>query len=290
VNFGASLSSPLKLSCIKWLEVSKVGGFSHHVLLVEGRSINNSITVFFPAYNDEGSIGALVLSALDILPRLTDDFEVLVINDGSTDGTLEVLEGLARTHARVRVISHEINLGYGAALRTGFSHAAKELIFYTDGDGQYDVRELLNLHALLTPMVDVVNGYKKGRADARHRKLLGGAYNRLAHLLFRLPVRDVDCDFRLLRREAVSPVELVSSSGVICVELVHKLHQAGRSFVEAPVCHYPRLHGHSQFFTPTRVARTAFDLLSLWLRLVGLPVLLTGWRYSHRATDTQNNY
>ncbi|MCA1558345.1 MAG: glycosyltransferase family 2 protein, partial [Acidobacteria bacterium] len=147
-------------------------------------SNNDSITVFFPAFNDEGSIGALVSNALDVLPRLTDNFEVLVINDGSTDATLDVLEDFARKSPNVRVISHESNLGYGAALRTGFRMASKELIFYTDGDGQYQVQELFALHPLLTPSVDVVNGYKRERADRRHRKFFGAAYNRLAHLLF----------------------------------------------------------------------------------------------------------
>lgn len=246
-------------------------------------SNNRSITVFFPAFNDEGSIGALVSDALDILPRLTDDFEVLIINDGSTDATLDVLENFARQSPNVRVISHESNQGYGAALRTGFRMASKELVFYTDGDGQYQVQELLALHPLMTPAIDVVNGYKKERADKRHRRLLGSAYNRLAHLLFSIPVRDVDCDFRLMRRGAVSQVDLISSSGVICVELVHKLQLAGCTFVEVPVTHYPRLHGRSQFFTPRRVARTAFDLLSLWLRLVLLPAFLPG--YSARDRD-----
>ncbi|MDT4897911.1 MAG: hypothetical protein QOH25_2988 [Acidobacteriota bacterium] len=252
-------------------------------------SNNRSITVFFPAFNDEGSIGALVNDALDILPRLTDDFEVLIINDGSTDSTLDVLADFARKSPHVRIISHERNQGYGAALRTGFSQASKELIFYTDGDGQYQVQELLALHSLLTPEADVVNGYKKERADKRHRRLLGAAYNRLAHLLFSIPIRDVDCDFRLMRRGAVSQVNLISSSGIICVELVHKLHLAGCTFVEVPVSHYPRLHGRSQFFTPKRVARTAFDLLSLWLRLVLLPIFLPGYSVPNRDDEQEES-
>lgn len=239
-------------------------------------SSNSSITVFFPAYNDEESIGALVDDALDILPRLTDDFEILIINDGSTDATLKVLRDYERKSPHVRVISHETNRGYGAALRTGFRMATKELIFYTDGDGQYKMRELLSLHPLLTPFVDVVNGYKRKRADGSHRRLLGAIYNRLAHLLFSLPVRDVDCDFRLLRRSAIDRLDLVSSSGVICVELVHKLRITGSTFVEAPVSHHPRLHGRSQFFTLKRVGRTAFDLLALWLKLVLLPLFFPG--------------
>jgi glycosyltransferase involved in cell wall biosynthesis len=229
------------------------------------------ISVFLPAYNDEATIASLVRDALEVLPELADDYEVVVVNDGSTDGTAAVLDELARTLPRVRVVHHTRNRGYGGALRTGFASAAKELVFYTDGDAQYDVRELARLRPLLAEGVDVVNGYKLSRADDWRRRVLGAAYNRLAHLLFRLPVRDVDCDFRLLRRSALERVRLESDSGSICVELVYKLHRAGCVFAEAPVHHYPRRHGRSQFFTPGRVARTAYDFFSLWFRIVALP-------------------
>jgi len=232
-----------------------------------------SISVFFPAFNDEGSIGGLVGDALAVLPTLADDYEVIVVNDGSTDRTAAVLEELARTEPRLRVVHHEVNRGYGAALRTGFASATKELVFYTDGDGQYDVRELARLRPLLTAGVDIVNGYKIQRADVWRRKAIGAVYNRLTHLLFSIPIRDVDCDFRLLRRRAVEGLALVSSSGSICVELVHKLHRAGRVFAETPVRHYPRAHGRSQFFTLRRVGRTALDLLGLWLK-AGAPARL----------------
>jgi glycosyltransferase involved in cell wall biosynthesis len=229
------------------------------------------ISVFFPAYNDEATIASLVGDALAVLPALTDDFEVIVVNDGSTDHTASVLNQLARADPRVRVVHHEVNRGYGGALRTGFASATKELVFYTDGDGQYDARELVLLRPLLTEGVDIVNGYKLKRADRWRRRALGAVYNRVAHLLFNIPIRDVDCDFRLIRHRAVERVELVSSSGSICVELIHKLHRAGCVFAEVPVHHYPRAHGRSQFFTLRRVARTALDLLSLWLR-VAAPV------------------
>lgn len=226
-----------------------------------------SISVFFPAYNDEASIGGLVTEALALLPSLTDDFEVIVVDDGSADGTARVLDELAHAEPRLRVVHHGINRGYGAALRTGFASATKDLVFYTDGDGQYDVGELRLLRLRLAEGVDIVNGYKLKRADSWQRKAIGAAYNGLAHLLFSIPIRDVDCDFRLLRRRAVEQVELVSSSGSICVELVHKLHRAGCVFAEVPVRHRPRVHGRSQFFTLRRVMRTALDLLSLWLRV-----------------------
>jgi glycosyltransferase involved in cell wall biosynthesis len=234
----------------------------------EPNGAGESISVFFPAYNDEATIGPLVETALAILPTLTDDYEVIVVDDGSTDATAAVLDELARTRPLVRVVRHAANRGYGGALRTGFASAGKDLIFYTDGDAQYDVRELATLRPLLTDAVDIVNGFKIKRADEGRRKLLGAFYNRLAHLLFGIPIRDVDCDFRLLRRQALERIELFSSSGSICVELVYKLHRAGCVFAETPVHHYPRLHGRSQFFTPRRVARTARDFLSLWWRLV----------------------
>jgi glycosyltransferase involved in cell wall biosynthesis len=242
---------------------------------METNATSRSISVFFPAFNDAQAIASLVTSALKILPTLTDEYEVLVVNDGSTDDTRTVLEELARTCKQVKVVNHPRNLGYGATLRSGFRHSTKDVIFYTDGDGQYDVRELPALFQELTPTVDVVNGFKLGRADRSHRKLLGGIYNRLSRLLFRVPIRDVDCDFRLLRRSALERISLAASSGVIGVELVHKLASAGCVFKEVPVHHYPRTHGRSQFFTPLRVGRTIFDFFLLWVTLVALSGFLS---------------
>lgn len=232
--------------------------------------MSEGISVFFPAYNDAGTIAGLVADALTVLPSLTDDYEVIVVNDGSADETPAVLDELARVEPRLRVIHHEKNRGYGGALRTGFGAASKDLIFYTDGDGQYDVRELMLLRPLLSGKVDIVNGYKIKRGDNLNRKVLGAIYNRLARFLFRLPIRDVDCDFRLMRRHVVQQLNLVSSSGVICVELTRKLRRAGCVFAESPVHHYPRRHGRSQFFTLSRVARTARDFFALWVNLVVL--------------------
>jgi glycosyltransferase involved in cell wall biosynthesis len=226
-----------------------------------------SITVFFPVFNDQETIELLAEKALAVLPQLTDDYEVLLIDDGSTDASGSVADDLARTMKHVRVIHHPFNQGYGAALRTGFGNAAKELIFYTDGDGQYDVGELARLVPLMEDGVDVVNGYKIERQDNRGRKASGALYNRLARFIFRLPISDVDCDFRLVRRSAVSRISLGVSSGAICVEMIRKLKSAGCTFREVPVHHYPRPHGKSQFFTPRRVARTIFDFFALWVSL-----------------------
>ena len=227
-----------------------------------------SITVFFPAFNDEGSIAPLVTSALAVLSTLTNDYEVIVVDDGSTDRTPAIADQIARSLSRVKVIHHPTNQGYGAALRTGFGQASKDFIFYTDGDGQYNVSELVGLCSLMSEDVDVVNGYKRKRQDSHSRRALGAIYNRLARFFFRLPIRDIDCDFRLLRRSAIERISLGASSGVICVEMIRKLSSAGCVFREIPVGHYPRLHGKSQFFTPSRVVRTVFDLLVLWWKLV----------------------
>ncbi|HMV48268.1 MAG TPA: glycosyltransferase family 2 protein [Blastocatellia bacterium] len=233
-----------------------------------------SVSVFFPAYNDEGSIAELIEKAFALLPQFTADYEVIVVNDGSSDGTAALLDDLARTQPRLRVVHHPRNRGYGGALRSGFEHAVKDLVFYTDGDGQYDVDELTKLMPLMNADVDVVNGYKIKRSDARRRIVLGGIYKFLARLLFGLPIRDVDCDFRLMRREMIQSIELTSTSGVVCTEMIYKLRRVGCRFTETPVHHYPRLHGQSQFFTLRRVARTGYDFFRLWLKLVVRPGLL----------------
>lgn len=238
-------------------------------LPLSGRPVSGaSVSVFFPAFNDEGSIETMVEAALAILPCLTDDYEVIVVNDGSSDGTAKILSRLARLHSRLRVIHHPINMGYGGALRTGFLNATKDLVFYTDGDGQYDVNDLADLVPLMVEGVDVVNGYKIKRSDSRRRIMLGEAYKFLACRFFGLPIRDVDCDFRLMRRTAIQQIDLVSNSGVVCTEMIYKLHRAGCRFVETPIPHYPRRYGQSQFFTLSRVGRTAWDFFSLWLKLV----------------------
>jgi glycosyltransferase involved in cell wall biosynthesis len=229
---------------------------------------SGSISIFFPAYNDENSISGMVNRALALAPRFASDYEVIVVNDGSSDGTAAVLDELARQHPQVRVIHHPRNRGYGGALRSGFANANKDFVFYTDGDGQYDVNELAKLIPLMTEEVDVVNGYKIKRSDGKRRIILGAAYKLLARLFFRLPIRDVDCDFRLMRRSAIQGIDLVSTSGVVCTEMIYKLKRAGCRFTEAPVNHYPRLHGQSQFFTLRRVAKTLADFFALWLKLV----------------------
>jgi len=227
-----------------------------------------SITVFFPAYNDAGTIASMVVLADRTLRKLTDDYEMIVVNDGSRDHTAQVLSELESIYPRLRLIHHTANRGYGSALRTGFANASKELIFYTDGDAQYDVRELEKLAPLMTGDIDVVNGYKISRSDPWHRIIIGTVYRWVVRLAFGIKIRDVDCDFRLVRRASYNRVRLASTSGTICVEMIKSFQDAGLRFAEAPVNHYHRAYGKSQFFNFRRLFKTFRDLSALWWRLV----------------------
>jgi glycosyltransferase involved in cell wall biosynthesis len=225
--------------------------------------------MFFPAYNDGGTIASLVITSMKVAATLTGDFEVIVVNDASTDDTAKILEELARLYPdRVRIVHHETNRGYGGALRTGFATASKELVFYTDGDGQYDPTEVTLLWEKMAANVDWVNGWKISRSDPLHRIIIGRIYHHIVKLLFGLKVRDVDCDFRLMRRRIFEVVRLEKSSGVICLEMMKKFQDAGFRVAEHPVHHYHRAHGTSQFFNFPRIFQTVIDVMKLWWQLV----------------------
>jgi glycosyltransferase involved in cell wall biosynthesis len=231
-------------------------------------SARPSLSIFFPAYNDAGTIASLALIAHMTARELTDDYEVIVVEDGSPDHTGALLDEMARHFTWLKVVHHPQNRGYGGALRSGFAAASKDLVFYTDGDAQYDPRELARLWEALTPGVDVVNGYKIGRSDPLHRIVIGRLYHWFVKLCFSLRLRDVDCDFRLLRRDVMERVVLTRSSGVICVELMKKVQDHGFRLAQVPVHHFHRSYGKSQFFNFRRVARTLTDLVKLWVELV----------------------
>jgi glycosyltransferase involved in cell wall biosynthesis len=226
------------------------------------------LSVFFPAYNDSGTIASMVIRTVKTAAELTPDFEVIVVDDGSADGTADIADELARTYAQVRAVHHPINRDYGAALQTGFRAATKELIFYTDGDAQYDPTELSALWNRMTAEVDLVNGYKISRSDPLHRVVIGRIYHYIVSTLFGLRLRDVDCDFRLMRRTIFDRINLEKTSGIICVEMMKKIQDGGFRIVEVPVHHFHRAFGKSQFFNVRRLFRTGRDLLILWVALV----------------------
>ena len=229
-----------------------------------------SLSVFFPAYNDAPSLPELIGKTFGALQTAVVDYEVIVVNDGSFDDTAQVLLGLqSRYGPRLQVITHPKNRGYGGALRSGFEAATKELVFYTDGDSQYDVNELPLLLQQMRPGVGLVNGYKLERNDPWHRIWIGRVYNAFARFLFRIRIRDVDCDFRLIRRTLLDQIQLTSTSGTICVELVRKLELLKEwRVVEVGVHHFPRLYGRSQFFRVQSLLVTLFQLMHLYVRLV----------------------
>ena len=227
-----------------------------------------SISAFFPCYNDAPTIGGLVRDADTQLRHLTDDYELIVVNDGSRDGSAKVLQELQDELPALKVITHPVNRGYGGALRSGFAAATKDLVFYTDGDGQYDVKELPVLLMLMTDDTHFVNGIKMARGDAAYRVHAGNVHKFLMRWSFWLPVIDVDCDFRLVRRSVLERITLRSNSGSICVELIKDAERAGAQFREVSVHHYPRQFGQSQFFRPGRILHTYLDLARMWLDLM----------------------
>lgn len=228
----------------------------------------SSVTAFFPCYNDAGTIPTMIIRVLQTLQEVTDDYEIIVINDGSADDSARVLDEMARHYDRLRVIHRSQPSGYGGVLRAGFAAAEKDWIFYTDGDAQYDARELSLLARAVRDGVDMVNGYKIKRRDPFHRVVIGLAYQYFVKAIFGLTIRDVDCDFRLMRRVIFDKVRLESTTGTITFELVKKIQDAGFKIVEVPVHHWYRQYGGSQFFNFARVARTLLAMVGWWWRLV----------------------
>lgn len=229
---------------------------------------NISLSVFFPFYNDEGSIRKIVKDTIETLKDITENYEIILVDDHSPDKVGEIANELAKDNPKIKVIHHEKNKGYGGALKSGFSNSTKDYIFYTDGDNQYDVKELKLLVNALDEDTDLVNGYKLSRGDPWYRKFIGRTYHWTVKILFNLKIKDVDCDFRLMKRNIFDKFSLESNSGVICVELMKKIHMNKLKIKEVPVHHYPRYHGKSQFFNFKRVFKVGIGILKQWYKLV----------------------
>jgi glycosyltransferase involved in cell wall biosynthesis len=227
-----------------------------------------SVSAFFPCYNDAMSIGKMVRDVRESLVEAVSDFEIIVVNDGSSDNSLQVLQELQKEVSELRIVNHEVNRGYGGALLSGIAASTKQWVFYTDGDAQYDAREISRCIDAVTESSDIIQGFKIGRGDPFHRRLIGRVYHHSVRLLFRLPVRDTDCDFRLMRKSILDKFRLQSTTGVICVEMMHAFNRVNARFVEVGVSHYHRPHGKSQFFRVPAVSRSALQLLQLWTRLI----------------------
>lgn len=225
-----------------------------------------SLSIFFPTLNDSQILPSLIKKASQTAKIVSQKFEILAINDGSNDNTVEVLEKLKKIYPELKIINHKKNLGYGTALISGFKNSTKDWVFYTDGDGQYNPKELILLTENLDVKTDIVNGYKLKREDAIVRKAIGRIYNLFLQKIYHLPISDVDCDFRLIKRAILKKIELESTSGAICLEIILKLKKEGANFKEVGVNHYKRKFGKSQFFTFKNILGTLKDNLLFFLR------------------------
>ena len=228
------------------------------------------LSYFFPAHNEEANVRELVAEALEALPTLAEVFEIIVVNDGSRDATGAIADELAAANPGVvRAVHHPTNLGYGAALLSGFRAAGHELVAFTDGDRQFRVADLGRLTARLgeADRADVVVGYRIKRADPLIRTIYARLYRFANRVWFGLKVRDVDCACKLFRRDALAGIAVESGGAFFSAELLIKLNAAGRSIAEVGVPHHPRTAGSPTGAKPSVILRAVRDFWSLRLRL-----------------------
>ncbi len=225
--------------------------------------VNNvSISVFFPCYNEQDNITRVVEQALMVLEKLNADFEVIIVDDGSSDSTGQIAEEIAGQEDRVKVVHHRTNLGYGAALQSGFKAATKELVFYTDGDGQFDINEMPPLLRLIE-QYDIVSCYRLDRQDNLIRKINGWCWTKLVCLLFGMKIRDIDCAFKLYKREIFDKIELVSTGALIDAEILARAVRKGYRVTQQGIHHYPRTAGTQTGANLHVILRAFKELLKL---------------------------
>jgi glycosyltransferase involved in cell wall biosynthesis len=227
-----------------------------------------ALSVFFPAYNEEANVATTVTKAAAFLPQVADKWEIIVIDDGSKDKTGAIVKSLAKKDPRIRLITHSPNRGYGEALKSGLYGAKYDLIAFTDADGQFDIRELGGLIAKIDG-ADLVAGYRIVRQDSPIRKLFGWGWTKLANLLLGINVRDVDCGFKLLKKEVIERIPRLESvrGGMISPELLAKTKKAGFKIAEVGVHHFPRREGKSTGSDLKVIFKSFADLGKLWWSL-----------------------
>jgi glycosyltransferase involved in cell wall biosynthesis len=225
-----------------------------------------SISAFFPAYNEEKNVAAMVERLRAVLPRVADDYEIIIVNDGSADRTGAIADELAAADPHVRAVHHPANRGYGGALKSGFAASRKDYVFFTDGDGQFDVTEIERLLPHV-PAYDVVVGYRMERAEGGLRKANAAAWNFLVRRLFGIPVRDVDCAFKLFQRRVFDVVQVEAEGAMISTELLARAVRAGFRVHEVGVHHLPRKHGTPTGANPLVILRAFYELFKLYRRI-----------------------
>ena len=225
-----------------------------------------SISVFFPCYNEQENVGRTVEKALEVMQKLNADFEAIIVDDGSSDGTGQIADEIAGRDGRVNVVHHEANLGYGAALQSGFKTATKELVFYTDGDGQFDINEMPPLLDLME-QYDIVSCYRLNRQDSIIRKINGWCWTKLICLMFGLKIRDIDCAFKLYKREIFDKIELSSTGALIDAEILARAARKGYRIIQKGVHHYPRPAGEQSGASLRVILRAFKELIKLQSRI-----------------------
>ena len=223
----------------------------------------NSLSIFFPCYNEEGNIEKLINKSLAVAGAIGVDYEIIIVNDGSIDKTGEIAERLAVENPGVRVVHHKKNSGYGAALQSGFRAARKDYVFYTDGDGQFDIADM---PALLGHMsdYDIVSCYRIKRQDNIIRKINAFCWTTLVSMMFNLKLRDIDCAFKLYKREIFDGMNLISTGALIDTEVLSRAKADGRTIYQTGVNHYPRLVGESSGGDIKVVLRAFKELFKLY--------------------------
>lgn len=205
-----------------------------------------SLSVFFPALNEQENIKTCVLRTSRYLEKRFKDYELLVVSGGSTDNTEKKVRELAKKDKHIKLVSRKKNLGYGAALRSGFSHSSKELIFYTDADNQFNIEDLDALFPLLSSF-DIVSGYRINRQDSLMRIFVAWVYNMLIRILFDLRVRDIDSSFKLYKKKVFENITLKANTGLIDAEVLIKAKKKGFKIGQVAVKHYRRTRGQTRF-------------------------------------------
>lgn len=228
--------------------------------------IPGSLSLVLPAHNEAGNIEVVVRRALDILPIYTDDFEIVVVNDGSRDETPRIIDGLAREDGRIRPIHHRANRGYGAALTSGFTATRGDYVMFMDADRQFDIADI----QLLTPFVehfDIVAGFRMERHDPLHRRINAEVFNVAIRILFGVHLRDIDCAFKIFRGDQLRSLELSASGALINTEIQAKLRRQGATLEQVGVHHFPRVAGQATGGSLRVIVRAMGETVQLWLRM-----------------------
>lgn len=226
----------------------------------------NSLSVFFPCYNEEGNVERVVKSTIEVVDGLKIDYEIIIVDDGSKDNTGKFADRLASENPKIKAVHHWPNKGYGAALQSGFKAATKEYVFYTDGDGQFDIKELPLLFKY-TDNYDIVTGYRINRQDNLLRKINAFCWTTLTNILFGMRIKDMDCAFKLYKRKIFDEITLKSTGALINTEIFARLNNKGYKVFQLGVHHYPRTAGKQTGANFKVILRAFKELFALYKQI-----------------------